>query len=327
MVGNRRSISSLYVLKALCAFFVVASHAPLAAMPVVFIDLGVPCFFMISGYFLYSNEIGEVKRRASKGARKALLLLLLLTPIYFLVDPVDISQTTLPLALRWIFVSIPNKYGGPLWYLVSLFWGLLTLRLYIHAFKGRGIHWLIGLTALGLVIGRYRFVWDNSAESSYFVFNFINYALPCLSIGYLARKYEDVLASYRAIDHAIYLSLALCIEESLLGYFSGGLSSTGPYILTFPTAFAWFWVALQYKDFGQSSFVETIGRDHSARIYYWHMLVVLAFTGLEGCLPSGIFYSQFGVFYVFATTLILSFIIQYLSRSYYLWKGKLAPPM
>lgn len=314
MAGNKGSISSLYVLKALCAFFVVASHAPLAAMPMFFIDLGVPCFFMISGYFLYSPDLEQVKKRAIKGARKALLLVALLTPIYFLVDPVDISQTTLPLALRWIFVSIPNKYGAPLWYLVSLFWGLLAFCLYIHAFKGRGIHWLISLTTLGLIIGRYRFVWDNSAESSYFVFNFVNYALPCLSIGYLARKYETSLASHRAIDYAVYLSIALCIEKSFLGYFSDGLSSIGPHILTFPTAFAWFWVALQHKDFGQSSFVETIGKDHSARIYYWHMLIVLAFTLLEQYVSSGIFYTQFGAIYVFVTTLALSHIIGYLSN-------------
>lgn len=314
MAGNKGSISSLYVLKALCAFFVVASHAPLAAMPMFFIDLGVPCFFMISGYFLYSPDLEQVKKRAIKGARKALLLVALLTPIYFLVDPVDLSQTTLPLALRWIFVSIPNKYGGPLWYLVSLFWGLLAFRLYLQLFKGRGVHWLIALTVLGIAIGRYRFVWDSTPESSSFVFNFINYALPCLAIGYLARRWEPSLLAYKALDYAMWLSIALCIESSLLAYFSSGTSHVGPKILAYPTALAWVATALQHKDFGQSSFVETIGKDHSARIYYWHMLIVFAYTQLSEYLPTSISYDKFGAIYVFITTLALSHIIGYLSN-------------
>lgn len=76
-------ISSLYVLKAICAFFVVACHAPNAGMPVFFRYLGVPCFFMITGYFyLYSPDLSKVISRSSKATRKSLLLLGLLTPIY-----------------------------------------------------------------------------------------------------------------------------------------------------------------------------------------------------------------------------------------------------
>lgn len=308
------NISSLYVLKALGSFFVIACHAPLEAMPATFRDLGVPCFFIISGYFLYNRDIEVVKRRATKGMRKALILTTLLTPIYFIIDPIDVSQTTFPVALRWFFVSIPNKYGGPLWYLVALFWGLFSFRFFLNAFKGKGIYWLIGFTLLGLAIGRYRFLLNSSVSSSYFTLNFLSYALPCLSIGYLAKREEDLLNKVNALDYAVWLSVLLCIESNIVSYLSEGRSSLGPYMLTFPTAFAWFMVALQHKSFGASSFVEKIGKNHSARIYYWHMLFVWAFTLLDDSILAGIGFRKFGTIYVFALSLILSMSIHYISK-------------
>ena len=58
IVEQRKSISSLYVLKAICAFLVVIIHFPMKYgyyfYPIV--RIAVPCFFMISGYFLYSDN-------------------------------------------------------------------------------------------------------------------------------------------------------------------------------------------------------------------------------------------------------------------------------
>lgn len=309
-------ISSLYILKAICAFFVVACHAPNAGMPVFFRDLGVPCFFMITGYFLYSPDLSKVISRSSKATRKSLLLLCLLTPIYYIVDPVDLSQTTPALALRWLFVGIPNKYGGPLWYLVALFWAMISFRLYLGLFKGRRVPWLISLTALGLLLGRYRFLFQHE-ESSYFVLNFLNYALPCVSIGYLTRKYEEVLlARWRFLDIAILLSILLSLETYILQTNSNGLSTLGPMLLTYPTAFAWLCVALQHKSFGAMSFIESIGRDYSASIYYWHMLFVWLFVTVESSTAVNLGYEAFGAFYIFTLSLLIAMLWTYLLRAY-----------
>lgn len=59
-------ISSLYVLKAICAFLVVVCHIPFDwAMP--FLEplrrIAVPVFFMITGYFLYYPEQAKFRRR------------------------------------------------------------------------------------------------------------------------------------------------------------------------------------------------------------------------------------------------------------------------
>lgn len=309
-------ISSLYVLKAICAFFVVACHAPNTAMPVFFRDLGVPCFFMITGYFLYSHDLSKVISRSSKAARKSLLLLCVLTPIYYLIDPVDLAQTTPALALRWLFVGIPNKYGGPLWYLVALFWGLISFRLYLSLFKGRGVLWLLSLTAIGLLLGRYRFLFQD-AESSYFVLNFLSYALPCLSIGYLARKHEGMLlARWKFVDVAVLLSVLLSVETYILQTNADGLSTLGPMLLTYPTAFAWLCAALQYKSFGAMSFVESVGRDYSAPIYYWHMIFVWLFVTFESSTTISLGYEAFGTFYVFISALLFAMAWMYLRRVY-----------
>lgn len=309
-------ISSLYVLKTLCVFFVVVLHAPMEGTSFVFLDVGVPCFFIISGYFLYNPDLTKVTQRVMKVAYKALCLLLFLTAIYVLLGPPEGLPTTIPMVARWLFVSIPSRYGGHLWYLVSLFWGLLAFRFYLWIFKGKGIHWLIIPAFFGLFIGRYRFLLDGST-ASIFVLNFISYALPCLAIGYLARKWETVLKKYRAIDFAVVISICAYMETVFVHFLSNGLPPMGPLLLTYPTAFAWFWVALQYKDFGKDSFIETVGREHSARIYYWHPLFVWAFTVLDKNNISFGFQS-FGAIYVFLATLILSILIglvsPYISR-------------
>lgn len=318
-------ISSLYVLKALCAFFVVACHTPNAAMSVFFRDLGVPCFFMITGYFLYSHDVSKVISRSSKAARKSLLMLCVLTPIYYLIDPVDLAQTTPALVVRWLFVGIPNKYGGPLWYLVALFWGVTLFRLYLILFKGKGVQWLISLTVVGLFLGRYRFLFQEE-ESSYFVLNFLNYALPCLSIGYLLRRYEELLLSRcRFIDIAVLLSVILSLEVYALQVYSNGLSSMGPMILTYPTAFAWLCVALQYKNFGAMSFVESIGRDYSASIYYCHMIFVWLFSIVERSVGVDLGYQAFGLFYVSIASLLLAIGWRFLFGDYQILRKKLRP--
>lgn len=90
--GRREAISSLYVLKAICAFIVVACHSPMKAFPMPFHDIAVPCFFMITGYFLYSEDVAKTVKKAFQNAKKVLGILLFFTCVYFVVDPSIIKQ-------------------------------------------------------------------------------------------------------------------------------------------------------------------------------------------------------------------------------------------
>ncbi len=305
---KREEIHSLYVLKAVCAFWVVAAHAPLGAIQTPLRDIAVSCFFMITGYFLYHLDPSKVLERSLKAFKKVLFLLPFFTLVYYLVDPVDLVNLDLPILLRWTFVSIPNKYGGPLWYLTSLLWGLPVFGLLVRWSKGRAVAWLPILIVFGVMIGRYRFFYSNAAASS-FVFNFVSYALPCLAMGYLAKKHEEIIRQLRWVDGSVALSLGLIIEGFVIQTLSGGLATVGPHLLTLPVAFAWLNMALTNKTFGQGSILEMIGRRYSGEIYYWHMIFVFLFDSIVRLSGDILEYSNYGALYVFILSWMFAAVI------------------
>lgn len=312
-------ISSFYVLKAICAFFVICCHVPtwLAGNPII--DLAVPIFFMITGYFLYKPGQDVLPwSRSTKIAKQALSTLLLLTIIYYFVEPAPLGYHGLPVLIRWIFVSIPNRYGGPLWYLTAIFWGVLALSLFMQVFKGKHLSWLIILTtAIGLIFGRYRFLFTEE-KSSYFVLSFVAYGLPCLSIGYLLHKWEARIMSWRHLtDWLVLAVLIYTLENHLLQTYSGGLSSLGPCLSHYPLCFLILAFALKYRDLGKGSLLVGIGRDYSSHIYYWHMLFVALLAHLFGYPDGGnmeLPHQPYWAILVFALALLFSVLVVAIQR-------------
>lgn len=313
-----QAISSLYVLKAVCAFFVVCCHVPTWLGGSSLTELPVPIFFMITGYFLYRADEPIIPwSKALKSIKHIFLLLVVLTGIYYLVHPTPPGFPGIPILIRWIFVSIPTRYGGPLWYLTAMFWGMIAFTLYLHWQKGRRLGWLIALTLVGLVIGKYRFLFVDE-RSSYFVFNFVNYALPCFSIGYLLHKYEERIVSWKYLGDATIISLLLLgLELQLLRTYSGGLSSIGPSVFVYPTAALVICICLKFSQMGWGAIFEKIGRDYSGNIYYWHMIFVAilahffgTYNGNEMDLPAGPFWAII----VYALSLLFSIFVVYVQR-------------
>lgn len=81
-----KQYAGLYVLKALCALFVVMIHFPIFAKvgwdPLI--KTSVPVFYMISGFFLLRdmNDEDSTNNRLKKALGKSLKLLLLSSGIY-----------------------------------------------------------------------------------------------------------------------------------------------------------------------------------------------------------------------------------------------------
>ncbi len=308
-------ISSLFVLKAICAFLVVACHTPMTILPVHIRDIAVPIFFMITGFFLYSEDIQRSIDKSKGYIKKSLLLVLAFSSFYAFLEPLDFTGLlNYKLFIRWLFISIPSRLGGPIWYLVSLFWGLLFFRFYLKLFKGRGIAFLILLMFLGLIQGRYKWL-VFGGESSYFVFNFVVQALPTLSIGYLIRKHQARILKFNYIfEIIIVLYLLSIIEQYLLKNYSNGLATIGFGAMTMPLSAGIFVLALQYPQFGKSSYLEKIGKDYSANIYYWHMAFVWL---IEVVLLSNIpFYKEIGTIEVFILALLFSIMVVKISKRF-----------
>lgn len=245
-------------------------------------------------------------------------MLLSLSLIYFIIDPRPLpTMENIPILIRWIFVSVPNEFAGPLWYLTAVFWGLITFRLYQYLFKGRHISWLILLSIFGFVIGKYRFLFDGE-KSSYFAFNFISYALPCFAIGYLIHKHEERIVRWHYLsDTAIITMFLLWVEVYFLRAYSDGRSGFGASLLCYPACACLVALALKHRDFGTNSILMRIGRDYSSHIYYWHMLFVFALLVPLREMPRTIILQTIDVFsapIIFIISLLFSIFVVWLQK-------------
>ncbi len=126
----RASVSSLYVLKALLAFFVVTCHAPILLPWVEIPGLTTELFFAITGYFLYSADLGKVQSRIWKSIKKVIPIMIFLQLLYLPLAPPDWRS---PIVLfNWVFMGVANFDAVHLWYLTSLLYSLITFSLFLR---------------------------------------------------------------------------------------------------------------------------------------------------------------------------------------------------
>ena len=204
IVEQRKSISSLYVLKAICAFLVVIIHFPMKYgyyfYPIV--RIAVPCFFMISGYFLYSDNREKLMSNLKRALRKTLQVTIWAYVFYFLVElflflifknnTLDIPSHT----LLYYIVAGPSIGGSShLWYLIAYIETLIIALICAKTNTIKVLWWLfpIGLI-LNLLIGKYSFILppiDFSVVGlpKYIAArNFITLGIPAFAVGLFLRK-------------------------------------------------------------------------------------------------------------------------------------------
>ena len=62
-VYKSQSINSLYILKFIAACLIIIIHVPTIKILLPISRLAVPCFFMISGYFLYDQDYLTITKK------------------------------------------------------------------------------------------------------------------------------------------------------------------------------------------------------------------------------------------------------------------------
>ena len=81
-VYKSQSIISLYILKFFAACLIVLIHVPTIKYLLPISRLAVPCFFMISGYFLYDQDHLTITKKIKKAIKKILILSIKIHIIY-----------------------------------------------------------------------------------------------------------------------------------------------------------------------------------------------------------------------------------------------------
>ena len=327
-------ISSLYVLKAICAFLVVVIHFPMKYgyyfYPIV--RIAVPCFFMISGYFLYNDNREKMISNLKRALSKTLHVTITAYLFYFLIEIVNyiiFKGNSLSTSSNTIFYYL---LAGPqigssshLWYLIAY---LETLIVAFICTKSNTIKILwclipIGLTA-NLLLGKYGFLLPSFDFSSvgipkYIIArNFFTIGIPAFACGLLLRKniaqINERVNNKKAWITAISFLILASLEFVVLHIKFELKYMADISLFTIPLAISLILLCLKYPNFGEQSYIKTIGRKYSTDIYVYHMFGGNFLIGFIGAIIYKITKVECLAIYnapiVFIATLIFVIVLQ-----------------
>ena len=175
------------------------------------------------------------------------------------------------------FVVIGECFGGyHLWYLNAYIEVLIVMLLFLK-FRKLGLLWcMIPLfLLLGLLCGSYAGVFHHILPNRIVLSrNFITMGIPFVGIGWMLRKYKDVvLRKISAPVVWLFIIAILAGVEALLLklFFPAGKEF---FLLTIPLVCMMLIVSLKYPLIGSNTFVERVGKDYSLYIYVFHVFIL-----------------------------------------------------
>ena len=220
----RRNIN-LDIIKGISCFLVVFYHCPIPGkfgeLLIYAFRFPVPCFAMITGFFLYRADGGRLLKQS-----RHLLFLILGSEVFYgvyrlirffvLKEGEGISDWfwSLDVTSRPLKVLLNGTlFCGPLWYLYASFWTLLliyVLRKW-RAFEKLWPFLIAGLLAV-LVGGRYYYQnhFEDIQEKVWIFNNALFFILPMTLMGMELKKHEDKIRSFWTVRKASLLILAGC---------------------------------------------------------------------------------------------------------------------
>ena len=270
--SERSEIASLYALKAICALFVVMIHVSFLGKAYVLplTKCAVPCFLMISGYLLYDREISVMRSRMKRWLLKTSILVIVTNTIYGIVAYMG-GRVIRFIDIAFVFIT-GTSICLPLWYLTAFALCLLVLLLVCRR-STRCFFIFPWCILICLLLARYSFIFGQDWECPFGLrTNALTVALPCVSIGYLIRRYQGRIMPLAWVRYApLLIIVPIYIEEFVLSTFfvNNGMSYG---IFTIPQAFLLVLWCVTFPD-KYCPILKQIGKYHSANIYYIHSLV------------------------------------------------------
>lgn len=267
-------IPSLYALKALCALFVVAIHIPVYGKDYIapILIVAVPCFYLISGYFLYTGNKDAEICRAMKWVKKIFLISIYINAIYFARQWMLYENTS-----SWKELIL-NIFTGDcisphLWYL-SAMWEALIAFIIVRFMGCKWLFLTLPLLLINLAFGRYSLIFfqGDSSFPQYFRLNCIAVALPYLTMGYFISKHKHSILNikYSPIITAVCIILVYA-ENTVLNHFN--INSNCSYFLSTALLGTSMLVTTLNSRLHIPNWITSIGKEHSANIYYFHILI------------------------------------------------------
>ncbi len=309
--AEKKDVPGLYALKVLCALFVVMIHVPVIGKETLspIIRIAVPCFYLISGFFLYAdNEQKEIKR-AWKWIKKTLLITILINLFYFLAwYRFSFSVGHVKGIIKAVVTGESIAYH--LWYLTAMWQALIIFVIIRRYLPACLIYFAPTLILLNLLLGRYiiLFYHGDYTLAQYVRLNCFSVALPCICLGYLLKKYICILSEFKYWWIMLFVFI-VCIygEELMLRiYFINNNVSYS--LFTLPIATCIF-LAFYQGVKAAPSWILQIGKKHSANIYYFHVFISVYLAAIFRKIFN-IDISSIQALLVFLACIVFSFILR-----------------
>lgn len=262
-------IDSLYFLKALCALFVVIIHSEMWGKETIepIIHIAVPCFFAISGFFLYSEKQDEEYLKICRWVRKVALIYLFVALFYgvFLYFYQGKTYTWKDIVISLVIGTTPSFH---LWYLISLLQALIAVLLLkrFHVWSVWSLFLVFVVEYMFRLCLAYKII-----DNLYLVSWKPLWAVLLLGIGYYSSKYKTFLYSTKVL--ILFLMSAVLLRYNIYCFSSDVARLFGMvcYIII-PGCL----ISLCVK-FPKCTlpYLTRIGKMHSGNIYYFHVFIYL----------------------------------------------------
>ena len=262
------------VLKFFMATFVVFIHVPTPYYNILdpIYRCAVPVFFIISGYFLYSEDSQIIfQERILKNINKVTKICLWATLLYI---PFTIySEKTFVIVnfhklLKWIFFN-DCPIGFHLWYIYAYLYVLFILYFVNKYYAIKKIFILIPfLLIFDLVLGKYSLLIWNGEISFIFLRNYLFVGLPYVLIGCLIKdfKYNIPQKAKTYFLLLIIFGITSILEQTLLNSINCN-SYRNHYISTTPLSVFLILYALS-KTIPKPNIISILGERYSLYISF-----------------------------------------------------------
>lgn len=272
--------NSIDILKFILAYEVVMLHCSQAPYAIIrpVVDSAVPCFLMISGYLIYSEDRNRYSEKLKRAIRKISIILLWSTllcgfdDLYRLIVYQEIGNFNLVAITNFLLFN-ENPFAFHLWYISAYLYALLFFNLIKRIDLPIRIWWILGLWLIGicLVVGN-ALVYHCDLYLIY-VRNFLFQGIPYMGMGLLLKKYEKFFAHtsiWQLVLGWCFVVFAAIVEKRIESF------SFGTYVFSGIIAF---YTLLLFSRIGieRSSLISEIGKKYGLYVYIFHPFLMKVF--------------------------------------------------
>lgn len=272
-------------LKMVCAILIIFLHihTPYQEYILPLTRCAVPCFFMISGFLIYSEDKTYFEKRLKRGIKRITGILIWSTVVFMIVKFIfaihdnDFSFLNLRAFVDFILFN-ENPFGFHLWYIGAYLYTLIIVLVFSKNNKIEYIYWAIPILLLtDLCLGKYSIVLLHREFPVIIVRNFLCVGIPYFSIGmFLSQKQECInqinqLRIFTLLGVIIFSILSMIENRILINI---GMNATRDhYISTTFLAISLFLLFTTYKQ-ETPNLLSKMGEKDSLYIYIFHPLFI-----------------------------------------------------